>query len=163
MGKSELESGMSKVNIMKRASRPPTHSKTLNFWLQRRLSFMLKSYGWGVGGSLQYFSVSPSFFGTNWILQKLIWTWLEFGLGGFGAKNALYWKMCRVQVYCSHIFRMRESEKLFGEILNCIFFRETPFIVFFNKVDLFQAKLKTLRLSDYLPEYSGSDDCREAL
>ena len=59
--------------------------------------------------------------------------------------------------------RMRESEKLFGEILNCIFFLETPFIVFFNKVDLFQAKLKTHRLSDYLPEYSGSDDCREAL
>ena len=50
---------------------------------------MLKSYGWGVGGSLQDFGVSPSFFGTL-ILQKLIWTWLEFGLGGFGAKNALY-------------------------------------------------------------------------
>lgn len=58
---------------------------------------------------------------------------------------------------------MRESEKLFREILNCVFFRETPFIVFFNKVDLFRHKLKTLRLSDYLPEYSGSEECREAL
>lgn len=58
---------------------------------------------------------------------------------------------------------MRESEKLFGEILNCVFFRQTPFIVFFNKVDLFKEKLKMFKLSDYLPEYSGSQDCREAL
>jgi len=59
--------------------------------------------------------------------------------------------------------RMRESEKLFGEILNCIFFRQTPFIVFFNKVDLFKEKLKFSKLSDYLPEYSGSQDYSEAL
>ena len=58
---------------------------------------------------------------------------------------------------------MRESEKLFGEILNCIFFRQTPFIVFFNKVDLFKEKLKFANLSDYLPEYSGTQDYREAL
>jgi len=59
--------------------------------------------------------------------------------------------------------RMRESEKLFGEILNCIFFRQTPFIVFFNKVDLFKEKLKFSKLSDYLPEYSGTQDYSEAL
>ena len=59
--------------------------------------------------------------------------------------------------------RMRESEKLFGEILNCIFFQRTPFIVFFNKVDLFQEKLKFARLQNYLPEYSGAQDYKEAL
>ena len=59
--------------------------------------------------------------------------------------------------------RMRESEKLFGEILNCIFFQRTPFIVFFNKVDIFKEKLKFAKLENYLPEYSGSQDYREAL
>jgi len=59
--------------------------------------------------------------------------------------------------------RMRESEKLFGEILNSIFFRETPFIVFFNKLDLFREKLKYSHMADYLPEYSGSQDFGEAL
>jgi len=59
--------------------------------------------------------------------------------------------------------RMRESEKLFGEILNCIFFQHTPFIVFFNKIDIFQEKLKFAKLENYLPEYSGSQDYKEAL
>jgi len=59
--------------------------------------------------------------------------------------------------------RMRESEKLFGEILNCIFFKSTPFIVFFNKVDLFQQKLEVDNLSNYFAEYSGSPDYQEAL
>ena len=58
---------------------------------------------------------------------------------------------------------MRESEKLFGEILNSISFRETPFIVFFNKLDLFKEKLKYANLSDFLPEYPGSQDPREAM
>ena len=59
--------------------------------------------------------------------------------------------------------RIRESEKLFGEILNCIFFRETPFIVFFNKVDIFSEKLKSLKIGDFLPEYSGSQELEEAM
>ena len=59
--------------------------------------------------------------------------------------------------------RMRESEKLFGEILNSIFFKKTPFIVFFNKLDIFQEKLRFAKLEHYLPEYSGSQDYKEAL
>ena len=59
--------------------------------------------------------------------------------------------------------RMRESEKLFGEILNSIFFKKTPFIVFFNKLDIFQEKLRFAKLENYLPEYSGSQDYKEAL
>eukprot|EP00090_Calanus_glacialis_P014205 TRINITY_DN22928_c0_g1_i1.p1 TRINITY_DN22928_c0_g1~~TRINITY_DN22928_c0_g1_i1.p1 ORF type:complete len:365 (-),score=104.15 TRINITY_DN22928_c0_g1_i1:269-1363(-) len=59
--------------------------------------------------------------------------------------------------------RMQESEKLFGEMLNNVFFRETPFIVFFNKVDLFKEKLKTASLAIAYKEYTGSQDYEEAL
>eukprot|EP00092_Neocalanus_flemingeri_P025831 GFUD01027997.1.p1 GENE.GFUD01027997.1~~GFUD01027997.1.p1 ORF type:complete len:365 (-),score=75.22 GFUD01027997.1:789-1883(-) len=59
--------------------------------------------------------------------------------------------------------RMQESEKLFGEMLNNVFFRETPFIVFFNKVDLFQEKLKSASLTIAYKEYTGSQDYTEAL
>eukprot|EP00092_Neocalanus_flemingeri_P090086 GFUD01114076.1.p1 GENE.GFUD01114076.1~~GFUD01114076.1.p1 ORF type:complete len:170 (-),score=34.57 GFUD01114076.1:87-596(-) len=59
--------------------------------------------------------------------------------------------------------RMRESEKLFGEILNCIFFKRTPFIVFFNKVDLFQQKLQIDSLKNYFPEFNGFQDFQDSL
>jgi len=58
--------------------------------------------------------------------------------------------------------RMQESEKLFGEMLNNVFFKETPFIVFFNKVDLFEEKLKTASLTIAYKEYTGSNDPKEA-
>ena len=73
--------------------------------------------------------------------------------------------------------RMQESEKVFGdfflldtellvgnqimilfisgEMLNNVFFRNTPFIVFFNKVDLFQEKIKTTPLTLAYRDYSG--------
>jgi len=54
--------------------------------------------------------------------------------------------------------RMRESQKLFDEILNSVFFQKTPFIVFFNKVDLFREKLSRHILADYLPDYGGPND-----
>ena len=50
--------------------------------------------------------------------------------------------------------RMLEAEKLFGEMLNNVFFRETPFIVFFNKFDLFKEKLKKVSLAEAYKEYS---------
>jgi len=59
--------------------------------------------------------------------------------------------------------RMRESQKLFDEILNSIFFQKTPFIVFFNKVDLFREKLRSHILADYLPDYGGPNDFAPAL
>jgi len=59
--------------------------------------------------------------------------------------------------------RMQESEKLFGEMLNNVFFRETPFIVFFNKDDLFREKLKTASLTIAYKDYTGSQDYDEAL
>ena len=59
--------------------------------------------------------------------------------------------------------RMQESEKLFGEMLNNVFFRETPFIVFFNKVDIFREKLKTQSLSVAYKEYTGPQEEEPAL
>ena len=50
--------------------------------------------------------------------------------------------------------RMLEAEKLFGDMLNNVFFRETPFIVFFNKFDLFKEKLKKVDLTEAYKEYS---------
>jgi len=49
--------------------------------------------------------------------------------------------------------RMLEAEKLFGEMLNNVFFRETPFIVFFNKFDLFKEKLRKVSLAEAYKEY----------
>lgn len=59
--------------------------------------------------------------------------------------------------------RMQESEKLFGEMLNNVFFRDTPFIVFFNKFDLFVEKLKSVSLTIAYREYTGTQDSKEAL
>ena len=39
--------------------------------------------------------------------------------------------------------------------MNNVFFRKTPFIVFFNKVDLFQEKIKTTPLTLAYKEYTG--------
>ena len=49
-----------------------------------------------------------------------------------------------------------------GEMLNNVFFRNTPFIVFFNKVDLFQEKIKTTPLTLAYREYDGAQNCEEA-
>ena len=38
--------------------------------------------------------------------------------------------------------RMDESLKLFDEMINIEYFHKTPFIVFFNKRDLFEEKVK---------------------
>jgi len=58
--------------------------------------------------------------------------------------------------------RMQESEKLFGQMLDNVYFRETPFIVFFNKVDLFEEKLKTHSLTIAYREYTGTQEPKEA-
>ena len=50
--------------------------------------------------------------------------------------------------------RSLEAEKLFGEMLNNVyFFKEMPFIVLFNKFDLFKEKLKKVPLAEAYMEY----------
>jgi len=59
--------------------------------------------------------------------------------------------------------RMQESQKLFGEMLNNVFFRETPFIVFFNKLDMFREKLKVAPLTLAYKDYTGPQEEEPAL
>jgi len=58
--------------------------------------------------------------------------------------------------------RMVESEHLFKEMLNNIFFKKTDFIVFFNKADLFREKLLVSSLTKAYPSYTGKQEYEEA-
>lgn len=49
--------------------------------------------------------------------------------------------------------RMDESLELFGLLCNSRWFRNTPFILFLNKVDLLQRKLQRLPITDHFPDY----------
>lgn len=51
--------------------------------------------------------------------------------------------------------RMDESLALFESLCNSRWFRNTPFILFLNKVDLLERKLKVSPISNYFPEYDG--------
>jgi GTPase SAR1 family protein len=54
--------------------------------------------------------------------------------------------------------RMKESLLLFQEIVNSHWFRNTTFIIFFNKMDLFKQKIKEKPLTDCFPNYTGGPD-----
>lgn len=53
--------------------------------------------------------------------------------------------------------RMKESLELFGSISGMKWFLETPFILFLNKSDLFEEKLKKVKIVDHFPEYIGEN------
>lgn len=52
---------------------------------------------------------------------------------------------------------MHESLNLFASIVNNIHFKTKPFIVFFNKKDLFEEKLKSKSIQLAFPDYSGDN------
>ena len=58
-----------------------------------------------------------------------------------------------------NINRMVEAERLFAEMLNNVFFRETPFtvFVFFNKWDVFKDRLRKVPLTEAYKDYTGPD------
>ena len=51
--------------------------------------------------------------------------------------------------------RMHESMMLFDTLLNSRWFRNTPFILFLNKVDIFEEKVKRTPIRKYFPDYQG--------
>lgn len=53
--------------------------------------------------------------------------------------------------------RMHESMKLFDSICNNKWFTDTSIILFLNKKDLFEEKIKRSPLTICYPEYSGED------
>jgi hypothetical protein len=59
--------------------------------------------------------------------------------------------------------RMHESLKLFKEICNSKWFASTAMILFLNKRDLFEEKIKKTDLSVCFPDYKGGNDAEAAL
>jgi len=53
--------------------------------------------------------------------------------------------------------RMIEALNLFDETVNSKFFRDTSFILFLNKKDLFAEKIKSVPLTVCFPEYNGPE------
>jgi hypothetical protein len=51
--------------------------------------------------------------------------------------------------------RMHESVKLFKEICNSKWFVDTSMVLFLNKKDLFEEKIKKVDLTVAFPEYTG--------
>ncbi|XP_064633728.1 guanine nucleotide-binding protein G(i) subunit alpha [Lineus longissimus] len=58
--------------------------------------------------------------------------------------------------------RMMESMKLFDSICNNKWFTDTSIILFLNKKDLFEEKIKKSQLAICFPEYAGSNTYEEA-
>ncbi len=50
---------------------------------------------------------------------------------------------------------MEEALRLFNSILNNKWFLDTSVILFLNKKDLFEKKIKERPLGDYFPDYRG--------
>lgn len=55
----------------------------------------------------------------------------------------------------STVNRMHESIMLFEKLINSRWFKDTPFILFLNKVDLFEEKVKREPIRKYFPDYPG--------
>ncbi|EDO15265.1 hypothetical protein Kpol_461p19 [Vanderwaltozyma polyspora DSM 70294] len=51
--------------------------------------------------------------------------------------------------------RMHESIMLFDTLLNSKWFKDTPFILFLNKMDLFEEKVRKVPIRKYFPDYQG--------
>lgn len=53
--------------------------------------------------------------------------------------------------------RVDEALKLFDEICNSRWFKDTSLLLFLNKRDLFEEKIKRVPLHDYFPQYNGPE------
>jgi guanine nucleotide-binding protein G(i) subunit alpha len=63
----------------------------------------------------------------------------------------------------NHTPRIIESISLFEEVLNMKWFLNCPVILFLNKRDLFEAKLKVAPLSNVFPDYKGGAEFDEGV
>jgi len=59
--------------------------------------------------------------------------------------------------------RMQESLRVFKEVTSSQWFRRTSFILFLNKSDLFEIKIKSQPLNAFFPDYGGGLDYNKAL
>ena len=67
--------------------------------------------------------------------------------------------LCVLQV----VNRLHESCALFQTILTYPWFRHAAIILFLNKKDLLEEKIKTSHLADYFPQFDGECACHAAL
>ena len=56
---------------------------------------------------------------------------------------------------------MKETLEIFDSIINSIWFTNTSIMLFFNKKDLFEAKLKISKITMCFPEYNGQNTFEE--
>ncbi|XP_034105883.1 G protein alpha q subunit-like [Drosophila albomicans] len=54
-----------------------------------------------------------------------------------------------------NVNRIEESKELFKTIVNCVWFKKTAFVLFLNKIDQFEEKIKKYHLVDYYPLYGN--------
>jgi GTPase SAR1 family protein len=59
--------------------------------------------------------------------------------------------------------RLLESLYLFEQICNGGWFRDTPIMIVFNKIDIFQAKIGKIPLGSYFDDYNGGYDFENAI
>jgi guanine nucleotide-binding protein subunit alpha len=55
--------------------------------------------------------------------------------------------------------QMQEALMLFNNVCNSPWFTKTSIILFLNKIDIFQEKIKTSPIADYFPDYTGKLVC----
>lgn len=53
---------------------------------------------------------------------------------------------------------MHEALMLFDSICNSQWFKRTSMILFLNKIDVFQRKIKSSPVSKFFPDFSGDDN-----
>ena len=54
--------------------------------------------------------------------------------------------------------RMVEAQALFESVANSRWFAGSSLLVFLNKTDLLEAKLRTDRVADYFPDFDGANE-----
>jgi hypothetical protein len=69
----------------------------------------------------------------------------------------------RALIYSFRIYNCSESLELFAEMVNSKWFVETPIILFLNKIDIFNEKIKDSPLTTMFPEYTGGADATTSL
>jgi len=58
--------------------------------------------------------------------------------------------------------RMTESLRVFKEIINNKWFRDTSIVLFLNKFDIFEEKIQKVDLNVCFPDYKGGKNCGAA-
>lgn len=63
----------------------------------------------------------------------------------------------------STVNRMHDAMEVFRDIVECPYFEETNIILFLNKKDLFEEKIKQVDLRVCFPDYTGGNEYNEAV